>query len=775
MLSLAATFARTPPGRVKVRGLFPAPTESEARARQAETAEGGILFARDGRLPLTGAESPEEALASLSASGSFGAPEDYRRLLALARAAAHVAAVDIDAEELPHLSRMIRALPDLSGIAVRGARMFEPDGTLSDAASPQLAQLRGQLRRERDRIYRAAQSWLLAHPSDAGGDTVVQRQGRYCVPVSPSAAGRVSGIVHDRSASGATVFLEPLELSAGNNALSLLAADARREEERLLRELGGELLARAPELATAADILGELDGIEARASFGRTVEAAAPEFSHDGGWELSGARHPLLDAHLRGVRESVFGPEPASRDAVPLEVEIAPEKKCLLVSGPNAGGKTVVAKTLGLFSMLAQCGFPLPARRARLPVFSSFFVSIGDEQEILTDRSTFSSAMRCLAGILREARPGALGLFDELGSGTDPDEGGAIAIAALESFLAAGGRAVVTTHLSSIKDHAAGDPLFEIAAMEFDEASGHSTYRLRKGLLGRSRALATAREEGVPRETLERAREILGQGWARREVVEAEAEEALARLRQLEREATEARDRAAEQERRLSSEREKFELERRRILAESRESVERARRSLRAASSTVVDEIRREKLSAAQAARRLAQVESAAAAEPAVREAEEMARAAGRQVRLGDAVRMRGSTVSAQVVELEGDSAWVLVLGKRFRVATSELTLVEGGGPKRKEGAIHVPEPEAIPSEVHVIGRTVEEAIEEVDRAIDMELRAGGETLRVVHGHGTGRLRAGLREHLRRHAAVASLRPGAQREGGNGATVVTLK
>jgi len=772
VVTLAASFAQTEIGRAKVRGLFPFPEEEEARGALEETAQAVVLRERAGRLPLAGLDDPAPPLDALAAAGGLGFDAELRPLLSVARAAERTRRLDADLSDLPRLAARIFALPDFGDLVRTAARLFEPDGTLSDHASPKLQTLRTRLRRERQSLYETAKQWLARNAADAAGETVVLREERYCVPVSASAAGRVRGIVHDRSGSGQTVFVEPFEITDANNALSLLSSDLKREEERIRREFGRALLSRGEDLLAAAELLSELDAIEARGAFARACEATMPEFSPRD-WAISGARHPLLDRGLAAARRTVFGEEPGTRDAVPLDVELAPGKRWLLVSGPNAGGKTVVLKTVGLFSMLAQAGFLLPARRAVLPFFRAFLTLIGDEQGILSDLSTFSSAMRRLAEVLRDADADSLALLDELGSGTDPEEGGAIAVASLESLLAQGTRAVVTTHLTSVKEFAAGREDAQIAAMEFDEATGRPTYRLRAGFLGRSRALATARDQGLPSATLDRASTLLGEAWQRREKLESEAEEALARLRERERELSESLARAREREERLQAERDEVEARRRKILTEGRDSLDRARRDFRAAAAEAVERIRSEKMTQAKAAELLARVESERRADPAVREAEEEVESAARTLRAGDAVRLRAGSATGTIVSIEGDKARIEAGGKRLSVPLADLTAIARKPSGRS--AVSVPEPVSAPREIHVIGRTVDEAIDEVDRAIDHSISSGEETLRVVHGHGTGRLRAGLRDFLRKHPAVASYRAGKANEGGEGATVVVLK
>lgn len=760
-------------GAAKARGLFPLEELGAARSALAETSEALLMAARLGRLPLAGVEDPVPALDSLAAAAGLANPEELKRLITLARASESVRQLATGELEIPLLGRKLAALPDLGEVVRRASKTFDADGSLSDRASPRLRELRTRLRRERQRVYERARDWLSRHAAEAAGDTVVLREGRYCVPLSSSAAPRVAGIAHDRSASGQTVFVEPLEMTAANNEIALLSVDMRREEERIRREFGGFLLARRAEFEASAGVLGALDVVSARAALADAVSGVAPEFSESGRWKLEEARHPLLDARLAPLRRDILGERREPHDAVPLDLDLAPGKKWLLISGPNAGGKTVVLKTLGLFSMMAQAGFYLPARSATLPAFSQIVASIGDDQAILSDLSTFSSAMRRIAEILRAAGPDTLVLFDELGSGTDPEEGSAIAVAVLETYLSRGGRAIATTHLSAVKEFAAGRQDAQISAMEFDERTGRPTYRLHPGLLGRSRALSTAREEGLPPATVTRAQEILGEAWVRRERLETEAEEALARIRQREQELSAALERARENEERLRAESEDLEKRREKLLREGREAFDRARREMRAAAAGAVEEVRKEKLTRAAAEQRLAAAERVALESPLLREAQERAAASVSDLVPGSAVRLRESAIEGRILELDGDRAWIEARGKRLRVPRTDLV---GAGRPAVRAPAPVGAPEVtVPAEINVIGKTVEEAIEEADRAIDAAVAAGAERVRVVHGHGTGRLRNGLRDFFRRHPAVASFRAGEPREGGNGATVVVLK
>jgi DNA mismatch repair protein MutS2 len=753
----------------------------------AETAEGMELRIREGRLPLAGLVDVAPALAQLAASGGVAAPEDFRPILGLARACEAVRRA-LAKVETPLLAARRQRLPKLEGLLERARRLFAPEAGLRDDASPALAAARGKLRRRRNEVARSLEKMLDLRREILGDAVVVLRNDRYCLPVLASARSRLPGIVHDRSGSGQTVFVEPLEVIEANNDLALLASEERLEVERLLREFGREVLDAAEDLVSAAAGLAELDALEAKIEFGELSAGRLAEIAEDSSWDLRGARHPLLDARLAPLRRRVLGEERAGKDAVPLDLALDAGKRLLVVSGPNAGGKTVVLKTAGLLALLARTGIPIPAAPGtRLPLFPAIRTEIGDAQAILADRSTFSSSMETLASILEAAGPGTLALVDEIGGATDPEEGSALAVAWLEEYLARGGHAIVSTHLSAVKNFAAARNDTVLAAMEFDEKTGRPTYRLHPGLSGRSRALSVAAEQHIPGSVLARALEILGETWKRREEMESEAETALERLRRAEREVEEAHRAAAAEAERLVSERETLKRERSRLLGEGREGFERARRELKRKVEEELSRIRQETslLAQASAERVLARAEDAAVAEPILAEAAAELQEGVREIAVGSRARMRGLSTEGCVVALEGEMAWLEVKGKRMRVPRAELAVLGAPRPAlRSSASLRSTSPPVPPSspptggvtrEINVIGHRLEEATEEVEKALDATLLAGDARLRVIHGHGTGRLRDGLRDHLRKHAAVASVRAADPREGGNGATIVELR
>ena len=750
------------------------------RALLEQTSEAWSFRLRCGRLPLAGLEELSGRLSDLESSGGAADTQDFRPILAVARAAEDVRRA-LGRAESPHLSRRREDLPRFEKLLERARKLFDADGTLRDEASPALSAVRTRLRRRRSEVARSLEKIVDQRREMLGDAVVVLRNDRYCLPVISSARSRIPGIVHDRSGSGQTVFVEPLEVIESNNELALLAAEERRELERLVAEFGRAVLSFASDLEGAVEALAQLDALEARVEFGELSQGRVVEISEDGEWTLAAARHPLLDPLLAPLRRRVLEETRPARPAVPLDLHLTREKRMLVVSGPNAGGKTVVLKTAGLFCLLAQAGFPLPAAAGtRIPVFRSVRTEIGDAQAILSDRSTFSSSMETLASILRTAEPSALALVDEIGGATDPEEGSALAVAWLEAYLARGGRAIVTTHLSAVKNFAAERADAVRAAMEFDERSGRPNYRLHPGLSGRSHALSVAREQGLPVPMIERAREILGDAWRRSEERESEAEAALERLRLLERELAAEKERARLEADGLAKERESLSAERARLLEEGLAGFESARRELTSRVEEQLERARQDATRAAglSAAALVARAEAAVAPQPVIEEALDAERARSRDLSPGGHARLRGMKTKGTILSLNGETAWMEIGGKRVRVARSRLEPApdrSGATPRRRSALSAAPEPITPPTrEVNVIGQRLDEAIAEIEKKLDEALLSGAGRLRIVHGHGTGRLREGVREHFRAHPAVTGLRAAEPREGGNGATIVEL-
>jgi DNA mismatch repair protein MutS2 len=777
LLALLADEARTDLGARRLLELRPTADAGELGRRRAAHEETARLATEAPLVPSLDAE-----LAPLVARlGDAGPPLDGGEIVVLARllaaageAAARVAGADPPCAEL---ASRLAGLGDPRPLVRRIEQVLDPKGRVRDDASPRLVELARQVRTSRERIYGELERLRGAHAELFTDETVPLRGGRLLLMLSAGARGRIPGLVHGRSATGRSFYFEPLAAVEENNTLESASEDLELERQRLLRELLAALAAERPLVERLAALVGELDAHETAARFAAVYSGRLAAIAASGEVRLVGARHPLLDPRLAGRRERVLGSGGHAAAIVPLDLELGAARRLLVITGPNAGGKTVALKTLGLLALMHQAGLPVPAESgSELPLFGSLVATIGDEQDLLAERSTFSGRLERLGEAWREASPDGLALLDELGSGTDPEEGAALAVALVEHLLARGGRAIVTTHLAAVAMAALERDGAACAAMEFDSASGRPTYRLRPGAPGGSEAIALARRLALPAEWIARAEALVGGEHRdlRRILAELEATRA-----ELARATTDAASRADEAERaaaRLERARAELEAERRtvakRLEAELRAFREKIAAQLAREESKLRDEFaegRRRGVAAAATARLFAEA-------PALGRDEDEAQAGG-PIAIGARVRHRGLGWIGEVERLDGAKARVVVAGKRLTAPLDELVGLSARAPRRESrpaprGGDDVPE---TPPELMLLGLTVEEALDAVDAFLDRALRAGRPQVRLVHGHGTGRLRDAIRAHLKKHAAVASSRPGAPNEGGNGATVVALR
>ncbi len=774
LLELVAGEARTDLGRARLALLAPAADPAELGRRRAAFEEVARLA---GEAPLVPSE--EVPIAPLVARLASGRPPlEGPEILVLARAlaAAGDAARRIGAADprCPELARRLEGLADPAPLVARIGRLLDRKGQVRDDASPRLTELRRQVQGARERLYSRLESLGAAHRDALGEETIPLRGGRLMLMLQSGARGRLPGLVHGRSASGRSFYFEPLEVVEENNTLQSAVEEQDAERRRILAELVAALAAELPLVERLMALLAELDGLEAALRFARMVGGRLPELAPAGRLRLVGARHPLLDPRLAGWRARRLGAAGHEGEVVPLDLELAEPRRALVVTGPNAGGKTVAMKTVGLLALAAQAGLPIPvAVGSEVPFFATVVATVGDEQDLLADRSTFSGRLLRLAEAWRAAGPESLALVDELGSGTDPEEGAALARALLERLVASGGLAMITTHLAALAAAAMELPGAACAAMEFEPESGRPTFRLRPGAPGGSEALALARRLALPAEWITRAEALLGPEHRdlTRLLTELEATriELAAAAAQARRESEAAALAAA----RLEREREAIEGERRAVGGRLRAELEQFRDRVRRELGGELERLRAEfaagkRRAAAQeaATRLLAGAPELGASEPP---------AAGPLV-VGAQVSHRRLGWRGRLDRLDGERAQVMVGGKRLAAAAADLVALGSplaAPPGRADATLA--EREEVAPELHLIGMRVEEALEVLDGWLDRALADGRGEVRVVHGHGTGRLRDSLRQHLRRHPAVAGFRAGAPNEGGNGATVVTLK
>jgi len=767
VLELVASFARSERGRGSVRAASPSFDATEgSRLFRLSAAVHREVTAR-GLLSFDGLDAA--VLLDGTASALAEGPS-LARLVTLVRRIVEVRR-HLGVTRERELSTFHRALPQLEPLLSFCEIRLGPGGEVLDSASPALARARGDRERHRQAIVAAVEGLRRQHRQLEAPFTL--RRERYCVPVPISDRAAVPGLVLDVSSSGATAFVEPFAVVELNNALAQATALARTEEERVLAEVAAVFGRHREELLRAADDLAELDATQARVLFGRACHGTLVEPGAGAELRLVGARHPLLDPELAALRGTVLGATGNQRPVVPLELAFPAGARLVLLSGPNAGGKTVALKTLGLVALMAQTGIPVLAEEgSTLPRFGRLWCHIGDEQNLLSDLSTFTGAMRATATLLADADAETLVLYDELGSGTDPEEGAALAAAVLEEVARRRCWTLAAAHLITVAAYLERVPGAVNAAMGYDEAAARPTYRLQLGVPGRSRGLAIAASCGIPPPVVANARGLLSRPFLaiddylaalqhKREELQTERE----RLRALQGEAAEARRDAEAEVDRLQSEREE---QQRRLEQERDQLRRRAREQLAGALAELEAARARGELPGKK--RQAALRRAALAIDP------EAPVSAGDAPALsvGATVRLAGTHSIGTVARLAGDVVEVAVNDKRIWVdaaGCSPVPAQPGGTGDAVTASVEAPGL----AEIKLIGMDRVEAREQLERFLDQALVAGLMRVRIVHGHGSGTLRALVREVLAHHPSVARYAHPPQFRGGTGVTEAELE
>lgn len=784
VLDLVADRATSALGAARVRALMPVSDRPWLDAEHARVA--AVRGLREGDQPWYPEPVPDAtaALTRLRVTGSRWSATELRDGAQLLRSSRRTRNA-LQERKRPAVACAVLApfvprLVDQRAVEDAIERTFDEDGEVRDDASPELHRLRRELRKsegELVRILERVMAQLASHlrPVDL---SITVRNGRYVIPVRREGRGAVGGIVHDASSSGATLFVEPPAAVEFGNRLRELEADAQEEVERILAALTERVRPFAAAMIEALAALTELDALFARAQFADDFDcASATLVAADEGFDIVRGRHPLLVAQGMPV--------------VAFDLAMAPDERTLLVSGPNTGGKTVLLKALGLISALAQSGIPAPVGPAsRIAVVDDFFADVGDEQSIEASLSTFSAHMKNLAEIVRHATSDSLVLIDELGSGTDPQEGAALGWAILEALTQRGTTTLATTHLGTLKELAGQERGVVNASLQFDAVALAPTYRLVKGIPGRSYGISIARRLAMPEAIVARAEERMPQH-------ERDTHDLLERLERREKElqAREAettavledgRRRVAELARREHAvhDRER-QLERasrqeaRRYLLEARHEIERTIRDLKQSGAEAVEEAGRE---ARQRAERLATAQAQALrALEAADARESRARRAGAgagAVALAPGARVAVGTLdgkAGRIIDLRDAMAVVAVGSLKLTVPVDSLAPLREQEPPEVGVGWHGDFPEAhTPSEIDVRGMRADEAESLVMQAIDAAVRADLRMLRIIHGKGTGVLRERVAEMLKKDPRVRSFRLGAWNEGGAGVTMADL-
>ena len=686
---------------------------------------------------------------------------------------AHASVRALPAEQFPLLRDLALRLRFDEGLERDIGEKILSEEEVSDYASEALFDIRRTIRSLNERIRSRLSEYLSGEGAKYLREGIVtMRDNRYVLPVRAEHKGRIRGFVHDRSASGATFFIEPEEVLEMNNELRELAAAEKEEVERILAALSRRVGALSRDLSQDMQLLSEIDVAYAKAEYGYKVRGVRPRLNAKGALRIEKGRHPLLDPET----------------AVPVTVSLGREYKFLLVSGPNTGGKTVTLKMCGLFCLMACCGLFVPAAEGtELPVFGQVFCDIGDAQSIEENLSTFSSHIGNIVSITRAAGEDSFVLIDELGGGTDPEEGQALARAVIAYLLRRGCRGIVTTHYTALQEFAYAEDGIENASMEFDGNTLRPLYRLRPGVPGSSNAIAISRRLGLSEEILQDALANLSEGGRKfenilraAEVSRVEAEEAKRRAAALEREWREKLAEVNAARERLRKEREKLfaaaKVESRRIVSERTAQAEELLSEIEKIASqkelTEADLIRARTLK-----NRLA--DKAYDAEAEEEEKPVSAPVDPAKLRAGDRVFVPAMQAEGEVLSVNAKKgeAEVQVGGMRLNVRAKTLFTASPRREKAEKVRVvrKVAPVLAVQTEINLLGMTVSEAVQEVDAFIDRAVLAGLEEVKLIHGMGTGKLREGIRSHLRGMRNVAEFREGAYGEGGAGVTVVKLK
>jgi DNA mismatch repair protein MutS2 len=778
-------LAQTPPGAQTLARLHPLDDAGAVASALETTAETARFLSGPGDIALRAPTEIDAILASLAVDGRALEPLHLLGLAAfLASIEAAVTGVRRHRAGFPRLGAIVEAAGSFEREIADVRRKIDPSGEVVDEASPELKNLRERLRKQRARLRGTLESYL------RGKDTakylqqqiVTDRNGRYVLVIRAENRTAIPGIVHGSSASGASLFLEPLSTVEINNDIVALEQQEQEEVRRILLALTDGFRDRGAELGRTMDSATALDVAQAKARYSLEVGGIVPALSADGRLELRGARHPLLIA--RGI------------DVRPVDVVLIPPARALVITGPNTGGKTVALKTAGLLPLMAQSGLLIPAADGtQVPIFHSVFADIGDEQSIADNLSTFSAHIANIVAMDTALALPALVLLDEAGGGTDPNEGGALATAIIDHFRTRGAMVVATTHFDALKTYASTTEGVTSAGFGFNPETFAPTYRLHYGSPGSSLALEIATRLGLPAGIIQQAR-------AQRTAREAQLAQHLAQVER-ERQGLEHEHRLVARERQMVEEtqrklqgreqelRDREETFRKRLDQRIDERLRDARREI----DSVVDALKTRAAAIPQG--RLVSTGDIGAARTDARSALEGVEtrlretisgpppslpsgASARPAALGDKVVVGPLGLEGIVQSLHDGHAEVDVRGKRMRARVDELRVITpaspgAAAPSRVHVSVAMAPRDAAVSEINVIGSNTDEALSRVERFLDDAMVAELRTLRIIHGYGTGQLRRSIAEFLRAHPFVSNFAPAPDNKGGGGVTVVELK
>ena len=778
IIDMLEAFATSSIGKNKCRQLRPLDNLTEIETMQQETADALSRIYQKGSLSFSGVKDVRGSLKRLEVGSTLGIGEllAIRSLLENASRAKAYSRRETENEHTDSLDNMFELIEPLSPLAAEIGRCILSEDEISDDASTGLRQVRRSMKLTNDKIHTQLSSFVSGNSRTYLQDAVVtMRNGRYCIPVKSEYKSQVPGMIHDQSSTGSTIFVEPMTIVRLNNEMRELEIQEQKEIEMILSNLSQLAAENLDAISDDVKLLSELDFIFARAQLAKSQNATEPRFNRDRIIDIKKARHPLIDKHK----------------VVPIDIRIGETFDLLIVTGPNTGGKTVSLKTVGLLTLMGQSGLHIPAfDNSRLSVFREVYADIGDEQSIEQSLSTFSSHMTNVVRFMETADSDSLVLFDELGAGTDPTEGAALAIAILSTLHDRGIRAMATTHYSELKVYALSTPGVENASCEFDVETLRPTYRLLIGVPGKSNAFAISQKLGLPLSIIERAKEQISQEDETFEDVLSNLEESRKTIESEREELASYKEEIKTLKEQLEAKQDKLDQRKERIIAEANEE---AHRILREAKDYADQTMRifnkagKDSMSAKELEKHRSDLRKKmdkAGKKVALKTPQKQKSTLRPQdLSLGDSVKVMSLNVKG-TVSSKPDSKGMLFVQMgilRSKVHISDLQLIDEPvitGPaltRTGAGKIKMNKSASVRTEINLLGKTVDEAVSELDKYLDDAYLAHLSSVRIVHGKGTGALRKGVHNYLKRLKYVQDFHLAEFGEGDAGVTIVEFK
>ena len=774
-------FAGSALAKEMCRNLQPSTDLYEIQALQKETSDALSRIYQKGAVSFRGVRDIRGSIKRLEIGAIIGINE-LLSICSLLEVCSKVKAYsrnDRDPDFEDSLEAMFQALQPLTPVSSEIRRCIASEEELNDDASPALFKIRRSMRQINDKVHAQLQTMVNGSARTYLQDAVVtMRNGRYCIPVKAEYRGQIPGMIHDQSSTGSTLFVEPMAVIKLNNDLRELELKEEKEIEMILATLSARCAEETEALRDDLDLLTKLDFIFARAQLSRSMNGTQPDFNEEGRILIKKGRHPLLD----------------KKKVVPIDIQLGKDFELLIITGPNTGGKTVSLKTVGLFTLMGQAGLHIPAfDHSELSVFHEVFADIGDEQSIEQSLSTFSAHMTNTVSILKEADDRSLVLFDELGAGTDPTEGAALAIAILSNLHRRGSRVMATTHYSELKVFALSTPGVENGCCEFDVETLRPTYRLLIGVPGKSNAFAISQKLGLSQDIIEEAKTHLTKQDEDFEDLLADLEQKRVTIEQERDQINSYKEEIRELKQRLESKQEKLDLSRDKILREANEQARNILQEAKDYADTTIRNFQKYGKAAGVSAKdmekergklreKMSTVDKKLSAKNAAPKKSHKQLTA-KDLHIGDSIKVLSLNLKGTVSTLPDAKGNLFVqMGiLRSQVNIRDLeklddTVITGGNfSKTGSGKIKMSKSASVSTEINLLGKTVDEAIMELDKYLDDAYIAHLPSVRIVHGKGTGALRKGVHNYLRRQKHVKSYRLGEFGEGDAGVTIVEFK